>query len=79
MPGSPKWSLSFRFPHQNPIYASPLPLYTCDSLIKLPASDESTTFVFIAFAMGTANLFHTHQILRYTQPPTHPTPHFSTC
>ena len=24
-PGSPKWSLSFRFPHQNPAYASPLP------------------------------------------------------
>ena len=23
--GSPKWSLSFRFPHQNPVYASPLP------------------------------------------------------
>ena len=23
-PGSPKWSLSFRFPHQNPLYASPL-------------------------------------------------------
>ena len=23
-PGSPMWSLSFRFPHQNPIYASPL-------------------------------------------------------
>jgi hypothetical protein len=23
--GSPKWSLSFRFPHQNPLYASPLP------------------------------------------------------
>ena len=23
--GSPKWSLSFRFPHQNPAYASPLP------------------------------------------------------
>ena len=23
-PGSPKWSLSFRFPHQNPVYASPL-------------------------------------------------------
>jgi len=22
--GSPKWSLSFRFPHQNPVYASPL-------------------------------------------------------
>ena len=24
-PGSPKWSLSFRFPHQNPEYDSPLP------------------------------------------------------
>jgi len=23
-PGSPKWSLSFMFPHQNPVYASPL-------------------------------------------------------
>jgi len=22
---SPKWSLTFRFPHQNPVYASPLP------------------------------------------------------
>ena len=22
-PGSPNWSLSFRFPHQNPVYASP--------------------------------------------------------
>ena len=28
MSGSPKWSLSFRFPHQNPVYASPLP-HTC--------------------------------------------------
>ena len=26
--GSPKWSLSPRFPHQNPVYASPLP-HTC--------------------------------------------------
>ena len=25
MPGSPKWSLSLRFPHQNSVYASPLP------------------------------------------------------
>ena len=24
-PGSPKWPLSLRFPHQNPVYASPLP------------------------------------------------------
>ena len=26
MPGSPKWSLSLRFPQQNPAYASPLPI-----------------------------------------------------
>jgi len=25
MPGSSKWFLSLRFPHQNPVYASPLP------------------------------------------------------
>jgi len=25
MPASPKWPLSLRFPHQNPVYASPLP------------------------------------------------------
>jgi hypothetical protein len=24
-PGSPHWSLSLRFPHQNPVHASPLP------------------------------------------------------
>jgi hypothetical protein len=24
-PGSPQWSLSFRFPHHNPVHASPLP------------------------------------------------------
>jgi hypothetical protein len=24
-PGSPKWSLSLRFPHQNPLFTSPLP------------------------------------------------------
>jgi len=24
-PGFPKWTLSFRFPNQNPVYASPLP------------------------------------------------------
>ena len=24
MPGSPKWSLTLRFPHQNPVYATPL-------------------------------------------------------
>jgi len=28
MPWSPKWYLTLRFPHQNTVYASPLPL-TC--------------------------------------------------
>ena len=27
MPAFPKWSLSFRFPHQNPVHPSPLPPY----------------------------------------------------
>ena len=26
-PGSPKWSLSLRFPHQNPVYASSAPIH----------------------------------------------------
>ena len=25
MPGSPKWSRSYRFPHKSPVYVSPLP------------------------------------------------------
>jgi len=28
VPGSPKWSLSLKFPHQNFVYASHLPIYT---------------------------------------------------
>ena len=29
-PGTHTWSLSLRFPHQNPVYASPLPIHaTC--------------------------------------------------
>jgi len=32
MPGSPKWSLSLRFHHQNPVYSSSLPVRaTCTS------------------------------------------------
>ena len=35
-PGSSKWSLSLRFPHQNPVYASPLPIHvTCSTLLIL--------------------------------------------
>ena len=35
-PGSSKWSLSFRFPHQHPVYTSSLPIRaTCPSLLIL--------------------------------------------
>ena len=35
-PGSPKWSLSLRFLHQNPVYASPLPIRaTCPAHLIL--------------------------------------------
>ena len=35
-PGSPQWSLSLRFPHQNPVYASPLPISaTCPAHLIL--------------------------------------------
>ena len=40
MSGSPKWSLSRRFPHQNPVYASPLP-HTC----YMPRPAHSSCFV----------------------------------
>jgi len=46
-PGSSKWSLSLRFPHLNPVYASPLPLYVlharpshCSRLFTQTISDE---------------------------------------
>ena len=36
MPWSPRWSLSFRFPHQNPVYTSALPhTHTCPAHIIL--------------------------------------------
>ena len=38
-PGSPKWSLSLTFPHQNPVYASPLP-----SMHYMPRSSHPSRF-----------------------------------
>ena len=37
--GSPQWSLSLRFPHQNPVHASPLP-HTC----HMPRPSHSSWF-----------------------------------
>jgi len=39
MPGSPQWSLSFMFPHPNPVHASPLP-HTC----YMPRPSHSSRF-----------------------------------
>ena len=33
-PRSPKWSLSLRFPHRNPVYASPIP-HTCNTVHRM--------------------------------------------
>ena len=41
-PASPKWSLSLRFPHQNPVYASPLP-----HMSFMPRPSHSFRFVTI--------------------------------
>ena len=42
IPGSPQWSLSFRFPHQNSVYASPLS-HTC----HMPRPSHSSRFYLI--------------------------------
>jgi hypothetical protein len=36
-PGSPHWSLSLRFPHQNPVHASPLP---CTRYMPRPSNSS---------------------------------------
>ena len=38
---SPKWSLSIRFPHQNPVYASPLPYKR-----HMPRPSQSSRFYY---------------------------------
>jgi len=45
-PGSPKWSLSLMFPHQNPVYASPLPPIRVTCLAHLIILDLITRTIF---------------------------------
>ena len=40
-PGSLKWLLSFRFPHQNPVYASPLP-----QTLYMPCPSQASCYSF---------------------------------
>ena len=40
MTGSSKWSFPLRFPHQNPVYTSPLPTHTC----YMPRPSHSSQF-----------------------------------
>jgi len=45
-PGTSKWSLSFRFPHQNPVYTSALP-HTCCMPGLLHSCQHSTPILFL--------------------------------
>ena len=48
-PGSSKWSLSFKFPHQTPVYASPLP-HTC----YMPRPSHSSRYVSVIPSLNNA-------------------------
>ena len=67
-PGSPKWSLSFRFPHQNPVYSSPLPIRaTCpvhliliDFIIRTVLCEQFViTFAFLKYQLVKLPVFIT--------------------
>ena len=52
MPGSPKWSPSLRFPHQNPVYTSPLP-HMCYMPHPSQMQHHSQLSLYICFVLAT--------------------------
>ena len=80
MPGSPKWSLSLRFPHQNPVYASPLP-HMCYMPCPSPFFDFITWTIlgegFLSLSFSFCSFLHspvTSSLLGPNFFPQHPKP-----
>ena len=64
--GSPKWSLSLRFPHQNPVNASPLPQTSC-----MPRPSHSSRF-YHPHSAGWAVQIIQLLIMQFSPPPVTP-------
>jgi len=82
-PGSPKWPLSVRFPHQNPTFASPLP-HTCYMhLILLDfitrTSVDSTTFICDQYLKSKVLLLHVNFTVCASCLLRNPLPHRISC
>jgi hypothetical protein len=57
-PGSPKWSLSFSFPHQNLVYVSPHP-HTC----HMPCPSHSSSFYHSKNVCDTTDTFYDEPLI----------------
>jgi len=69
MPGSSKWSLSLKFPHQNPVYASPLPahLILLDLITRTILGEEYRSLLYswcsFLHSLDTSSLLGLHILL----------------